>query len=152
MSSSQSSVNSVKFDYLYFFLTEGSEHFFTPLIHSVSRAGVYEPNISTFPPLRPLTSMLPCALSVYFSEVSPVWPGLYSVERQAADHLLPQRIAVGRVQLRPLPAGWRWTRCQVPGGGAGSARLLTVLWERGAIPGGMEVEMVWKWLSVQVSL
>lgn len=82
------------------------------------------------------------------TEVSPVWQWLHGVARQAADHLLSQRAVVGRLQLRPLPTGWRWKRCQVLGGGASPARLRTILWERGALPGGMGWEMVEKGLSV----
>lgn len=77
------------------------------------------------------------SLSFYPSEVSPVWPGLLGVECEAADHLLTRRVSVGCLQLRPLPASWRRSRCQVPGGGAAPERLRTDLWERRALPGGM---------------
>lgn len=61
------------------------------------------------------------------TEVSPVRPGQHGVERQAADHLLPHRVSVGRLQLRPLPAGRRGTGRQVPGRGAIPAGPLAVL-------------------------
>lgn len=70
------------------------------------------------------------------SEVSPVWPGLHCVECQAANNPVPQRVPLGRLQLWSLPARWRRTGRQVPGGGANSARLRPVLWERSALPGG----------------
>lgn len=66
------------------------------------------------------------------------------MERQAADHLLAHRVAVGRLQLRPLSAGWGGTGRQVPGGGTGPERLLAVLRERGALPGGIEAEVMFK--------
>lgn len=76
-------------------------------------------------------------LSVHPSEVSPVRPGLYGVECEAAGHLLARRVFMGCSKLRPLPACWRRTRCQVPGGGAAPAGLRTDLWERRALPRGM---------------
>lgn len=101
---------------------------------------------------RKQASDLHAACALCPSEVSPVWPGLRSLERETADHLLPQRVVVGRLQLWPLPAGWRRTGRQVPGGGTGPARLHTFLWERGALPGGMGVEMVSKWPGIQMFL
>lgn len=70
------------------------------------------------------------------AEMLAVQPGRHGVEGQAAGAVLPHRVAAGRPELRPVPAGHRRPRRQVPGGGEAAQRVPPVLREGGAIFGG----------------